>query len=438
MMGIGEDVRVVTELELRRVVAGLSGPDMVVQLELRGAVLDARTLRRWEERLHFPTVGHRSELCDYFEVGSDAELGLGYGPIAARWWTWMTEAERTLEVHRRRFSLATGTAMATCMVPVSKLTAAAQLLGGYIRIGAGDVTFASEVATDIARSYAAAPNAGVITAAKAHAYTLLDLLKRASMSPETEARLSAVASDAVALVGQGHLSAGRVDEAQQWFAESLTLARQAGDRRLEALALGSNALPLLFAPVPDRAAIIAALEAAAEVQRFLPPAGRAWVFAYLARERAALDDDLVSGRFLEQARTAAAYVSYADPGSGWWSTYGKLAGWDDARAESFSGTRSLRLGRPAEAIRSYEMALNCANQPVGRASRQRHLAMAWVTLGDPDRACASAMAALDEAETHGLGLYHGQVRQVRENFPPRWSTLAPVVELDERLAALGG
>jgi tetratricopeptide (TPR) repeat protein len=434
-MGIGEDVRIVTELELRRAAAGLDGPDLVIQLQLRGATLDVRTLRRWEERSHVPVAVHPDELCGYFKVGSEAELGLGYGPVAARWWTWMTEAERMLEVHRRRFSLTTGAALGACVVPVPKLTAAAQLLGGSIRIGAGDVTFATEVATDIARSYAATPNAEMIAAAKAHAYTLLDLLKRASMSPETEARLRAVASDAVSLAGYGHLNAGRLDEAQRWFAEALVLARQAGDRRLEALALASSALPVLIAPVPDYDTVIAALEAAAELQRFLPPAGRALVFGYLARERAALGDDLASGRFLEQARTAAALIVHDEPGSGWWSIHGQLAGWEgESRPRVFTGTRSLRLGRAAEALQLFDEALEGTTLPVRRSHLYRRVMDACVSLGDPDRACASGMAALDAAKMHGVGVIPLQIRKVRKSFPPRWSTLAPVIELDERLA----
>jgi hypothetical protein len=52
-------------------------------------------------------------------------------------------------------------------------------------------------------------------------------------------------------------------------------------------------------------------------------------------------------------------------------------------------------------------------------------------LGDPDRACASAAAALDE--TPGLGLGIDTLRKIRKTFPKQWATLAPVIELDERL-----
>lgn len=429
-----EDVRIVTELELRREAEGLDGPKLVVDLQLRGAQLDARTLRRWEERAHKPYPVHGEALCERFDVDSVALLGLGYGPVAARHWTWMTEEERILEVHRRRFCIATATTTGVLLLPVSRLTAAAQLLGGYPRIGAADVTFATEVATNIASSYAATPNAEVVRSAEAHAYTLLDLLKHAEMGEPTETRLRAVASDAASLVGYGHLNAGRLAEAERWFDMALKLARQAGDRRLEALALASSAWIPLYAPEPDRDAVVAALEAAAELQCFLPPAGRAWLFGYLARERAALGDDLDSGRFLERAQAAAARVPRDDPGSGWWSAHGELGGWDSARFEVFTGRRLLWLGRPVDALDLFDGALDGTTAPVRRAGLHQSVMRACVALGDSDRACASAHAVLDEGETHQLGLFPERIRKARATFPRRWNTLTRVIELDERLA----
>jgi hypothetical protein len=52
-------------------------------------------------------------------------------------------------------------------------------------------------------------------------------------------------------------------------------------------------------------------------------------------------------------------------------------------------------------------------------------------LGDPDRACASGITALDEAEPHAIG--NGNVRKARSMFPRPWDRLAVVRELDERL-----
>jgi hypothetical protein len=59
---------------------------------------------------------------------------------------------------------------------------------------------------------------------------------------------------------------------------------------------------------------------------------------------------------------------------------------------------------------------------------------ACVALADPDRACASAHAALDEGKTHGVGVIVGKVRKTRQTFPRPWAMLRCVIELDERLA----
>ena len=431
-----EQVRKVTELEIRRLVLGKSRPQLCRELELcceEGGGINARTERRWEDRLHKPFPLFQKALCKYFEVGSVGELGLGDTFESACWWTWMTPDEWIAEVNRRKALEALGEA--GLVLPVSKLAAAAQLLEGRSSIGGGDLVTATQTATDIAGAYIATPDADAIWAAKAHAYTLVDLLKRATMAYVVRTRLAALASDAACLVGYGHLNAGRLEEADAWFEDALRLARQAGDRRLEAFAIASRAWPLLYAPEPDRVAVRQALEAAAAFQRFLPAAGRAWVFGYLAREHAALGDDLVSGRFLEQAQIAAGWVRYGGPGSGWWSSRGELGAWDGTRLETFTGRRLLLLGRPADALPFLDGALAVTTAPVFRAGLYDTVMGACVALGDPDRACASAHAALDEYDSHGIGLVPREIRKARKTFPEPWSTLRSVIELDERLAS---
>ncbi|MGH8899131.1 MAG: hypothetical protein ACRDZ4_19425, partial [Egibacteraceae bacterium] len=235
----------------------------------------------------------------------------------------------------------------------------------------------------------------------------------------------------------GEMNAGRLAEADGWFSDALRLARQAGDRRLEALALVGCAWIPYYQPDPDRGKVVAALEAAAGLYRYLPPAARAYVFAYLARERAALGDDLGSGRFLKHARGAVALIRYEEPGWGWWSTKGELAGWDGARPQVLTGVRSLLLGRPAEALELFDGALEGTTLPVRRSGLHKEVMGACVGLEDPDRACASGHAALDEAKEYGLGLLPTEIRKVRRTFPDPWNTLRPVIELDERLALAG-
>ncbi|MGH8897585.1 MAG: hypothetical protein ACRDZ4_11295 [Egibacteraceae bacterium] len=427
----------VTELEIRRLAEEFDPLRLTIQLGLEcaeSAGLQPRTVVRWEAGEHLPYATHGQALSTYFKVASIAWLGLGCGPVAARWRTYMAPEEVTEQVNRRQMNALTASGAAALLLPVSNLVAVAQLLSRRAHVNAGDVATAQRTATDIASAYLAKPNADVRRAAKAHAYTLLDLLEHARMSPDTHKALAGVASDAASLAGVGQLDAGRLDKADGWFAEAVRLARHAGDRRLEALALANCAWPFLFAPQPDRAAGIAKLTAAAELQRFLPPAGRAWVFAYLAREHAVLGDDLVSGRFLDHAHAAAAWIRRGGPGWGWWSTQGELGDLDGARLETFTGLRSLRLGRPADALELFDGALAVTTAPPLRAAWQGRVTEACVALGDPDRACASAHAALDEADTYDLGLFRQRARKVRTTFPKPWETLRSVIELDERLA----
>ncbi|MGH8905259.1 MAG: hypothetical protein ACRD0K_01750 [Egibacteraceae bacterium] len=435
-----EAVRVVTELQLRREALELDRTMLVARLQLRcehAQGLDGRTLRDWELRSHVPSAIYQALLCDYFQVDSIAELGLGHSLEAAHHWTWRPKPERKREVQRRKLLRLSVQATTVSFLPVPALTAAAQILGGRRRLDLVDLDTTQQVATHLAASYAATPDQAVISAAQAHSHTLADLLKRASMPPRVRTKLTALTSDATSLAGYGELNAGRLAQAAAWFAAALRLAREAKDPQLEAYALASSAWIPLYAPNPDRAAVLAALEAAAELDRWLPHAGQAWLLCYLSRERAALGDDLGSGRLLERARAAAARVPHDDPGWGWWSTHGELAGWDGVRSEVFTGTRLLLLGRPGDARAVFDGALDATTRPVRRAHLHKDVMGACVALDDPDRACACAHAALDEADSHELGLYHQQVRTARATFPPQWRTLSPVVELDDRLALTG-
>jgi hypothetical protein len=94
----------------------------------------------------------------------------------------------------------------------------------------------------------------------------------------------------------------------------------------------------------------------------------------------------------------------------------------------------LRLGRPAEALELFDGALDKTTVPARRAHLHEDRMQSCVGLGAPERACASAHAALDEAKTYELGKMPPRIRKVRSTFPTRWNGLAVVRELDERLA----
>lgn len=437
-----EKLEVVTELRLRREASEEPlRKQLVAKLQFccgRHTSLNEKRLFEWELREHEPCELYAQALCAYFDVGSIGALGLGHTREAARNWTWATKAQRKAEVHRRRLLEDGSKALVAGLLPVGSLVAMAQRLGGWASLDLAAVQAAELVATDLASRYIIDPEGEVIAAAVAHARTLMDRLAHLVLTPEVRARLAAVACDAACLAGYSANNAGRRGEARRWFADALALAREAKDRRLEALVLASTALTVSDSPMAgfgDRSRSLAALQGAAALDEHLPPAGRAYVNAYLARELAAAGDDPGSGRALERALDAVRLVGRSEPGWGWWSTHAQLSGWDGARATVFTGLRPLCLGRYREAVPLLEGALDGTAVPVRRAALHKDLTRASVGLDEPERARAEALATLDEADAHGLSIVAKNLREVRATFPTHWPS-SVTGEIDERLALL--
>ena len=442
-------VRIVTQLEVFRRALGRQRPSMA--LAIQGASdahlgLSSDNLRNLEHRrIELDDDRLEKALVAYFRVESIAHLGVGFYDDVDRYWGWMDIEEKNAEVQDRRKLLrslgaAAGAAATGRLLPVSALVAQAQSLaeaGGARRsIGKHQVLIAQETATDLAVKYVAEPSPDTVRAAKAHAYTLFDLLKHGSATMESlqvGRDLQAVASDAASLAGHADFDAGRLEDAEEWFKCALELARAAGDRRLEACALGSFAVIPMYAAEPDHAAALKAFESAAAWHRFCPPAGRAFLFGNLALEHAAIGQGATSGQFLELARANADLIRFEEAGWGFWSGRGELDGWDGVRLDVFGATRDLRLHRPAAAISAYDQALAFMNRPVRRAHLHGDAMRACVLLGECERACASGHAALDEARVHGLTKWPSRIRAVRTTFRKDWTRLPCVRELDERL-----
>lgn len=433
---------VVTELRLRREAAERPLRKLLVaQLQLRCSKptsLNEKRLFEWELREHEPCELHANALCAYFRTLSVAELGLGHSEAAAYYWTWATKAERKAEVHRRKL-LEKGVKVAgPALLPVGPLTALAQRLGGRPSLDLADVQAAEHVATHLASAYLAAPNAETVRAAVAHVRTLADRLTLDSLSPEVRARLAAVACDAASLAGYATLHAGRRAEARSWFDDSIVLAHEAGDPRLEALALGARASTLSARPMPgfgqgDRRDSLAARQASSMLDRHLPAHGRAYVNGLLALELAVAGDDAGSGRALERAVAAAARIGREEPGWGWWSQHAELSAWDSARAGMYTGARALFLGRHRDAVPLLEGALTDTTVPIRRAYAHLDLTQAWQGLGDPDRVSAAGIAALDQAPELDLKSVEDELRLIRMGLPEEWNDLGCMHEFDERL-----
>lgn len=437
-----DKLEVVTELRLRREAAREPlRKDVVAKLQLccaQPTSLNERRLLGWEFREYEPCTLHADALCAHFQVGSIAELGLGHTEESGYNWTWATKAERKAEVHRRKL-LEQGVKVAMVpLLPVGPLVALGQRLGGRPSLGLDDVAAAEQVATHLGSKYLASPGIETVRAAVAHARTLTDRLRHASLMPEVRTRLSAVACDAAALAAYATLHAGRRAEANSWLDESVSLAREAGDRRLEALALGARAFTLSESPAPrlgqgDRSDCLAARQAASALDRYLPAYGRAYANGLLALELAGAEDDAGSGHALEHAVTAAARIGREEPGWGWWSQHAELSAWDGARARMYTGVRALLLGRHRDALPLLESALADTTVPIRRAYAHLDLAQAWQGLRDPDHTSAAGIAALDQAPTLDLKSVEDELRLIRTGCPEEWDDLDCMRELDERL-----
>ncbi len=429
-------------MEIRRLVRDWTFDDLRAKIELamtEGGRIDPSTLFRWHADRSAPRAMFAGPLLEVLDAESLAELGLGRTHEAARNFSYMTKGERKREVHRRKMLKGVGAAsVARLLLPVSDLVASAQLLDGRKSISRDDVDSAQDTATQLAIAYRENPGANSVRAAKAHAYTLLDLLKsnRKTMDLATRAGLQAVASDAAALAGYGDMNAGRLDDADRWFVYALDLAREAGDRRLEALALAARAWRYSEAAgkvTADQEAGRVAFEGAATFQAVLRPAGRAYVYSYLSRQLAASGDDLSSGKMMEHARTAAALVPLDAPGWGWWSVHGELGGWESTRPVVFTAARELWLSRPADALQLFGQARDGITLPVRRVALLGDEMAAYAALGEVEQACVSAIAALDESKRHDLVVRPQLLVSGRRAFPPGTDTLPLVRELDERL-----
>jgi len=430
------DVRKVTEFEIRWLIKGWTYEELKAQIEhamTEGGGIDRSTLFRWRTHRCAPQAVFRDALLEVMDAKSIAELGLGAAEDAARNFTYMNAAERKDEVHRRHTLKALGGAAVGLLLPASPLVATAQLLDRRKSIGRDEVTAAQHTATTLAIAYRENPGEDSVRAAKAHAYTLVDHLKSGRVRSAAEAGVQAVASDAAALAGYADLNAGRLDDAGRWFTAALSLAREAGDRRLEALALASRGLLHcdVYGTTPDPAKAVAASRDGAELHRFLPPSARAWVFGELALNTAATGDDLASGRFLARACGAAACLGYEKAGWGWWSAHVR---WHGGSPDAYTAVRSLRLGRPSHALDGFA-GLEGRSKPSPRmlAVRRLYVMQACAALGDLDQACGAAHTALDLASAYELGRIFLRVRTARPTFPKAGASTRLVRELDERL-----
>ncbi|MGH8908097.1 MAG: hypothetical protein ACRD0K_16680 [Egibacteraceae bacterium] len=278
-----------TEMRARREVLGWARQALAGRVDALLPVTHGLTyeaIEEWELRERVPSGRYAHALCTLLGTGHIAELGLGHSREAAAHWCWATQPQRRADVVRRT------TIDGSALLPVPQLVQEAQLFGRRPHVCGSILGEAHAVATRLASTFIAEPaHPDIDRAARAHARTLSDLLRWACMPPVVRTGLRAIAADASALVGFVALDAGRLPEAELWFGRGLSLARQAGDARLESAML--MALAWLDAPTALREGRPKAGE--------IPAAMRAWAHAYLSRDLAGVGNAAGSARALHQA-----------------------------------------------------------------------------------------------------------------------------------------
>ncbi|MGH8906202.1 MAG: hypothetical protein ACRD0K_06745 [Egibacteraceae bacterium] len=436
---------VVTEAMLRRLTQGWRTDELAERVEAcfptdRG--LDGKAVGKWERRFRVPREDYAEALCQQLDAPAVELLGIGRSLAAQAYWRLATPGERDADVRRRQL-LADGIALAGAVVllPVDHLTKWANWYGQTSRVDAGLLGELEELSTQIAQRYAAGETATALPAARAHAYAVTRLLERASMTPGQRDRLSSIGADAAAMQGVLALGMRLPGEAADAFALALNLARAPRDARLEALVAAaqtwlSSPGSLGARPTGDPQQAVAAWEHACGLGRCAPAPARVWLHAFHARHLTGVGDADGYDRALTRAEGSLGAIDLGDPGWGFFSGHGELGGFERGRIHAFRADRGLVRGRPADAVGPLQQAIAAAYMPIKRAMCLVDLTAVWTRAGEPEAACAAANDVIDEATATGFTENVKHVRDVRVGFPPGWSELSYVRELDERLRAI--
>ncbi|MGH8903496.1 MAG: hypothetical protein ACRDYA_17950 [Egibacteraceae bacterium] len=330
---------------------------------------------------------------------------------------------------------------AVIVLPVDRLTKWANWYGQARRVDPRLLGELQALSTQIAQQYAAGATATAMPAAKAQVYAVTQLLDRAVMTSAQRDRLASIGADAAAMEGVLALNMGQPDEARDAFDLALSLARDAHDPRLEALVTAAETL--LSSPAElgaratgDQRQAVTAMAHACALGRHAPAPNQVWLHAFHARDLAAAGDAAGSAQTRDRAITILHGVDQDGPGWGFFSTHGELAGFDGSRIHAFEGDARLSLGHHADAVGPLQQAIDTTYMPIKQPSLRCRLMAAWAGAGEPEPACQAGMTCLDQASAAGLTLRVDLVRDVRETFPPGWSELDCVRELDDRLRAL--
>lgn len=263
----------------------------------------------------------------------------------------------------------------------------------------------------------------------------LRILAAASHPPSTRHRLQMLLAEAAVMAGRLAFWSDNRGLAAGYFGEAEMLAREAGERQLEAVALAFRAdlhsgVPYLGTMGGNTRMALALFDRAAALDApDWQPVLRAWVVGCRAEERAALGQAAGSDRDMELAHRALASAGVRH------NPVIDVASLDivtsTAGLAGFIGACALALGRYEEAGAVFEQGLAEAVS-VGRLSG---LAAVRALQGEPEEACRLLIAALELALSRGLSTRMRRVEGVRARFLEPYADNPSVQEFDQRLAA---
>lgn len=295
----------------------------------------------------------------------------------------------------------------------------------------------AEVAEALAGMYRTADPRSVLSMATAYADDLLRLYDDQPAEPSPE--LTTLVVGIQCQVGLWACHADQTVLAYRYLATGCAVAAAAGDRPLQARALG--ALSYLHSSAPrggtggnaQRALELLnqALDLAAHADDFT----RGWLATWRADQHATIGNLSAALRDVETA-DAALEVGGAAPERGFFSRpnygYGMREHLDSVHALVYT-----LAGETDQADQMFDQVQTQAANNRRRVASFGHQALGRARRSDAEAACAALTRSVDLAivEPYPMGIKRAV--GVRARFDPRWAALASVRELDERLRLVG-
>lgn len=294
------------------------------------------------------------------------------------------------------------------------------------RVDGGVLDALGATQTSYARDFQVARPLDLLGIVKPHVDKMVRL-QDGLMLPGQRQRLGSLIADGAGFAGWLATDAGRMGEADAYFALAQRSAQQAGDERLYALAVGSAGLlhsTLWTGGLAGDTGLVRWHLRQALGGTWSEPTARSWLLVCLAKESAVAGDDYGLGANLEQA-------ARLDVGTGEDEGFFSLQGYFSPAGEWTEGTakrgRAL-LGRP-DAGGPLRARVDEAPSTRDHVDALMDLATYSVTVGELDEAVATSLQALEAIQVTGLTRKRDRVAGIRASLPDG----ALTVELDEAL-----